>query len=60
VAIKKQSADVKAKLCLFFSVINIRMRCGMAEQAGKTGMVPFQATLRTKILQILFAKIWKK
>jgi hypothetical protein len=32
----------------------------MAEQAGKTGMVPFQATLRTKILQILFAKIWKK
>jgi hypothetical protein len=26
VAIKKQSADVKAKPCLFFSVINIRMR----------------------------------
>jgi hypothetical protein len=60
VAIKKQSADVKAKPCLFFSVINIRMRCGMAEQAGKTGMVAFQTALRTKNMEILFAKIWKK
>jgi hypothetical protein len=32
----------------------------MAEQAGKTGIVPFQAALRTKNLEILFAKIWKK
>jgi len=32
----------------------------MAEQAGKTGIAPLQVTQRTKILEILFAKIWKK
>jgi hypothetical protein len=32
----------------------------MAEQAGKTGLAPLQITQRKKILQILFAKIWKK
>jgi len=32
----------------------------MAEQAGETGIDPLQVTLRTKILEILFAKIWKK
>jgi hypothetical protein len=36
------------------------MRRGMAEQAGKTGIVPLQIALRTKILKILFAKTWKK
>jgi hypothetical protein len=32
----------------------------MAKQAGKTGVAPLHVTLRTKILEILFAKIWKK
>jgi len=32
----------------------------MAEQAGKTGIASSQVTLKTKILEILFAKIWKK
>jgi hypothetical protein len=32
----------------------------MAKQAGNTGVAPLQITQRTKILQILFAKIWKK
>jgi hypothetical protein len=32
----------------------------MAEQAGETGVAPLQVTQKTKILQILFAKIWKK
>jgi hypothetical protein len=32
----------------------------MAKQAGKTGINSLHVTLRIKILEILFAKIWKK
>jgi hypothetical protein len=36
------------------------IRQGMAEQAGKTDINALQIILRTRIMEILFAKIWKK
>jgi hypothetical protein len=32
----------------------------MAEQAGETNIIPFIRNLEKKILEILFAKFWKK
>jgi hypothetical protein len=44
----------------FFQRRQCPVRRGMAEQAGKTDIIPSKITLRIKILEILFAKIWKK
>jgi hypothetical protein len=59
-AIKKQSADVKAGPYLFFLCRQYPIRRGMAEQAGKIDIIALQIIPKTKILEILFAKIWKK